>query len=162
MADLHVAILAAGKGTRMKSARPKVLHRVAGRPMIDYVMRAAQSLSPKTTTVVVGHMKELLRQGLDGYSGLSFATQEPQLGTGHALLQTAGVLERRKGSVLLLSGDVPLLRSHTLAVLVRTHVESGAAATVLTAVVKQPYGYGRIVRTRGGISRIVEERDASP
>jgi len=162
MSDLHVAILAAGKGTRMKSSRPKVLHRVAGRPMIDYVMRAAQSLSPKTTTVVVGHMKELLRQGLGGYSGLSFVTQEPQLGTGHALLQTAGVLERQKGFVLLLSGDVPLLRRHTLAELVSKHVKSGAAATVLTAMVEQPYGYGRIVRVRGQISRIVEERDASP
>ena len=162
MADLHVAILAAGKGTRMKSSRPKVLHRVAGRPMIDYVMRAAQSLSPKTTTVVVGHMKELLRQGLGGHAGLSFVTQEPQLGTGHALLQTAGVLERQKGFVLLLSGDVPLLRSHTLAELVSKHATSGAAATVLTAIVEQPYGYGRIVRVRGQISRIVEERDASP
>ena len=86
MTDLHVVILAAGKGTRMKSARPKVLHRVAGRPMVDYVMQAAQSLAPRTTTVVVGHMKELLREGLGGYPDLSFATQEPQLGTGHALL----------------------------------------------------------------------------
>ncbi len=115
MSDLHVVILAAGKGTRMKSARPKVLHHVAGRPMIDYVMRAAQSLSPRTITVVVGHMKELLRQGLERYPELSFVTQEPQLGTGHALLQTAGVLEGQNGFVLLLSGDVPLLKRHTLA-----------------------------------------------
>src|SRR5688572_24980848 len=124
MPDLHVVILAAGKGTRMKSARPKVLHHVAGRPMIDYVMRAAHSLSPKTVTVVVGHMKELLRQGLETYPNLAFATQEPQLGTGHALLQTAGMLERRRGCVLLLSGDVPLLTRHTLAKLVSTHTES--------------------------------------
>jgi len=93
MSDLHVVILAAGKGTRMKSARPKVLHHVAGRPMIDYVIRGAQSLSPKTVTVVVGHMKELLRQGLHEHPELSFVAQEPQLGTGHALLQTAGLLE---------------------------------------------------------------------
>src|ERR687891_474043 len=97
MSDLHVVILAAGKGTRMKSARPKVLHHVAGRPMIDYVMRAAHSLGPRTTTVVVGHMKELLRHGLEQYAGLSFATQDPQLGTGHALLQTAGILESQAG-----------------------------------------------------------------
>ena len=128
MPDLHVVILAAGKGTRMKSARPKVLHHVSGRPMIDYVIRAARSLSPKTITVVVGHMKELLRQGLDGYSELSYAAQEPQLGTGHALLQTAGLLEREDGLVLLLSGDVPLLRGRTLAELIRRHEESGAAA----------------------------------
>src|SRR6188508_3001757 len=114
MSDLHVVILAAGKGTRMKSARPKVLHNVAGRPMVGYAMAAAQSLTPRTTTVVVGHMKELLRQGLERYPRLSFVTQEPQLGTGHALLQTASVLERETGLVLLLSGDVPLLNRHTL------------------------------------------------
>lgn len=162
MSDLHVVILAAGKGTRMKSARPKVLHHVAGRPMIDHVLSAAQSLRPRTITVVVGHMKELLRQGLERYPGLSYVTQEPQLGTGHALLQTAGVLERENGVVLLLSGDVPLLKGHSLATLVQKHVESKVAATVLTAMVDQPYGYGRIVRIKGRISRIVEERDASP
>ena len=107
-------------------------------------------------------MKELLRQGLERYPGLSYVTQEPQLGTGHALLQTAGVLERKKGVVLLLSGDVPLLKGHTLAALVQKHEESKVAATVLTAIVDQPYGYGRIVRVKGRISRIVEERDASP
>ncbi len=162
MTDLHVAILAAGKGTRMKSARPKVLHHVAGRPMVEYVLGAAHSLSPRTTTVVVGHMKELLRQGLGNYPDLSFVTQEPQLGTGHALLQTAGVLEGQSGFVLLLSGDVPLLKRHTLAELVKKHQETNAAATVLTALVDQPYGYGRVVRVKGRISRIVEERDASP
>ena len=162
MSDLHVVILAAGKGTRMKSARPKVLHHVAGRPMVDYALAASQSLSPRTTTMVVGHMKELLRQGLDRYPHLSFVTQEPQLGTGHALLQTASALERATGFVLLLSGDVPLLKGHTLATLIRKHTESKVAATVLTALVDHPYGYGRIVRVKGRISRIVEERDASP
>jgi bifunctional UDP-N-acetylglucosamine pyrophosphorylase/glucosamine-1-phosphate N-acetyltransferase len=160
--DLHVVILAAGKGTRMKSARPKVLHHVAGRAMIDHVLAAALSLAPRTTTVVVGHMKEALRQGLGRYPDLRFVSQEPQLGTGHALLQTAGLLERDSGVVLLLSGDVPLLKGHTLAALVRKHMESKAAATVLTAVVEQPYGYGRIVKVKERISRIVEERDASP
>jgi len=160
--ELHVVIMAAGKGTRMKSARPKVLHSVAGTPMIVRVMASAQSLSPRTTTIVVGHMKELLRHGLEGFSDLTYVTQEPQLGTGHALLQTAAALERKTGLVLLLSGDVPLLKSHTLAALVQKHVESNVAATVLTAVVDQPYGYGRIVRLKGRISRIVEQRDASP
>jgi len=162
MSDLHVVILAAGKGTRMKSALPKVLHHVSGRPMIEYVLRAAQVLSPRTTTVVVGHLKELLKQGLAGHEGLSFVTQEPQLGTGHALVQTAGVLESQSGCVLLLSGDVPLLQRHTLADLVAQHLASGAAVTLLTALVEQPYGYGRIVRSRGKVTRIVEERDASP
>jgi bifunctional UDP-N-acetylglucosamine pyrophosphorylase/glucosamine-1-phosphate N-acetyltransferase len=162
MPDLHVVVLAAGKGTRMKSMQPKVFHRVAGRPMIDYVLRAAASLNATTTTIVAGHMKESLKQGLDAYRGLSFATQEPQLGTGHALLQCAPLLEGRTGVVLLLSGDVPLLRRNTLARLLARHEETGAAATVLTAIVDQPYGYGRIVRVRNKISRIVEERDASP
>jgi len=146
----------------MKSSLPKVLHPVAGRPIIEYVLRVAESLSPATTTLVVGHMKDTLQQGLAAWSGLRFVVQEPQLGTGHALLQTAPVLEHEKGVVLLLSGDVPLLRRHTLAVLLARHQASGAAATVLTAVVEQPYGYGRIVRTKGKIARIVEERDASP
>ena len=162
MSDLHVVILAAGKGTRMKSAHPKVLHQVAGRPMVDYALTAAHSLAPRTTTIVVGHLKELLQQGLSRYPELSYVTQEPQLGTGHALLQTSAVLERETGLVLLLSGDVPLLKGHTLAALVRKHAESKVAVTVLTALVDQPYGYGRIVRTKGRISRIVEERDASP
>jgi bifunctional UDP-N-acetylglucosamine pyrophosphorylase/glucosamine-1-phosphate N-acetyltransferase len=163
MPDLHIVILAAGKGTRMKSSRPKVLHQVAGSPMIDHVLRAAQSLSPTTITLVVGHMKESLRQGLEGYQGLSFVTQEPQLGTGHALLQAAPLLETQSGFVLLLSGDAPLLRSHTLAQLVQQHEDTGAAATLLTAILEQPYGYGRIVRGRlGKVSRIVEERDGSP
>ena len=146
----------------MKSSLPKVLHPVAGRPIIEYVLRVAESLSPATTTLVVGHMKDTLQQGLAAWPGLRFVVQEPQLGTGHALLQTAPVLEHEKGVVLLLSGDVPLLRRHTLAALLARHQASGAAATVLTAVVEQPYGYGRIVRTKGKIARIVEERDASP
>ena len=162
MSDLHVVVLAAGKGTRMKSARPKVLHRVAGKPMIEHVLAASASLEPRTTTFVVGHMKELLRQELQAYPRLRYVTQEPQLGTGHALLQTADVLQGETGFLLLLSGDVPLLKGHTLEALVRKHVESKAAATVLTALVDQPYGYGRIVRIKGRISRIVEERDASP
>src|SRR3984893_12234890 len=162
MSDLHVVILAAGKGTRMKSSLPKVLHPVAGRPMVDYLLRAAAGLSPKTTTLVVGHLKETLQQGLADRGELRWVTQEPQLGTGHALLQTAPLLEHENGVLLLLSGDVPLRGRHTLKRLLAKHAESGAAATVLTAHLDQPYGYGRIVRDRGTITRIVEERDASP
>jgi len=162
MPDVHVVILAAGKGTRMKSAQPKVLHKVAGRPMIEHVIRAAESLSPRTIALVVGHMKELLRRGLEHYPQVSFVTQEPQLGTGHALLQTASLFDQQDGVVVLLYGDVPLLRRHTLAEMIRTHEQSGAAATILTAIFDQPYGYGRVVRLRGKVSRVVEERDASP
>ncbi|MGH9147734.1 MAG: bifunctional UDP-N-acetylglucosamine diphosphorylase/glucosamine-1-phosphate N-acetyltransferase GlmU [Vicinamibacterales bacterium] len=162
MSDLHVVILAAGKGTRMKSAIPKVLHRVAGRSMLEFVIRTSIGLSPRTITVVVGHLAESVTDALRGRPEIRVVVQEPQLGTGHALLQTAPLLELVSGSVVLLSGDVPLLRSDTLRRIAHTHRDADAAATVLTALVDRPYGYGRIVRTNGKIARIVEERDASP
>ena len=162
MADVHVVVLAAGKGTRMKSARPKVLHRAGELALIDYVFRASEILSPQTITVIVGHQAEAIRGALGNRTGVGFAMQEPQLGTGHALLQAEPALRGRTGTVVLLSGDVPLLRPATLTALVRTHVEGAAAATVLTAVVEDPDGYGRIIRdARGAIDSIVEHKDAT-
>jgi bifunctional UDP-N-acetylglucosamine pyrophosphorylase / glucosamine-1-phosphate N-acetyltransferase len=161
MSDLHVVVLAAGKGTRMKSELPKVLHRIAGLALIDHVLRAAAALQPTSTTIVVGHGGDQVRRHLEQEPTVGFVVQEPQLGTGHALLQTAPVLRGEQGTVLLLSGDVPLLRGDTLRALAATHDGAGALATVLTAMVDRPYGYGRIVRTQGRMSRIVEERDAS-
>jgi bifunctional UDP-N-acetylglucosamine pyrophosphorylase / glucosamine-1-phosphate N-acetyltransferase len=162
MSDIHVVILAAGQGTRMKSAAPKVLHAIAGRPMIERVLRTAHALSPATITLIVGHQAEAVRKHLAGHPQLHFATQEPQLGTAHALQQAEGVLGGRSGTLVLLSGDVPLLGSGTLERLVSAHHAASAAATIVTATVERPYGYGRIVRSRGRIARIVEERDASP
>jgi bifunctional UDP-N-acetylglucosamine pyrophosphorylase/glucosamine-1-phosphate N-acetyltransferase len=162
MSDIHVVVLAAGKGTRMKSARPKVLHPAAGLPLIDHVLRAASALSPSSIAMIVGHEAEQLKNGLQIRLGLSFALQEPQLGTGHALLQAEPLLKGASGTLVLLSGDVPLLRAESLAALVRTHEERRAAATVLTAIVPAPAGYGRIVREGGRIARIVEHKDASP
>jgi bifunctional UDP-N-acetylglucosamine pyrophosphorylase/glucosamine-1-phosphate N-acetyltransferase len=159
---LHVVVLAAGKGTRMKSALPKVLHPLSGRPLIEYVLRTAEALRPASLTLVVGHNGELVKEALPGRPHVRFVTQEPQLGTAHAVLQTESLLGTARGSVLLLSGDVPLLSPSTLARVISTHAEAGAAATVLTAFIERPYGYGRIVRSRGAITRIVEERDASP
>jgi bifunctional UDP-N-acetylglucosamine pyrophosphorylase / glucosamine-1-phosphate N-acetyltransferase len=161
MSDLHVVILAAGKGTRMKSELPKVLHAVAGRALIDRVLDTALALGPVTTTVVIGHGADRLRTHLAARPGIGFVVQEPQLGTGHALLQAAPILRGREGTVILLSGDVPLLTRAALEGLLRTHREADAAATVLTAAVQRPYGYGRIVRNQGRLTRIVEERDAS-
>ncbi len=160
--DLHIVVLAAGKGTRMKSARPKVLHHVAGLPMIDYVLAAASSLDPRTVTVVVGHQAETLQAALAHRSSLTFVVQEPQLGTAHALLTVSEVLEGASGTLVLLSGDVPLLTANTLKTLVDCHTSRQAAATVVTAMVDQPGGYGRIVRRGERIARIVEERDATP
>ncbi|MGE4069519.1 MAG: bifunctional UDP-N-acetylglucosamine diphosphorylase/glucosamine-1-phosphate N-acetyltransferase GlmU, partial [Vicinamibacterales bacterium] len=161
MSDIHIVVLAAGKGTRMKSRVPKVLHPISGLRLVDRVLRTAATLSPASTTVVVGHEAAQVRAHLEGRPGLSLVTQEPQLGTGHALLQARPALEGRTGTVVLLSGDVPLLSAQTLRHLIETHREAGAAATVVTAVVDWPYGYGRIVRKDGQMVRIVEEKDAT-
>jgi bifunctional UDP-N-acetylglucosamine pyrophosphorylase/glucosamine-1-phosphate N-acetyltransferase len=160
--NIHVVILAAGKGTRMKSTRPKVLHRVAGRPMIEHVLARSAALAPRSTTVVVGHQADVLRGALSRHTGITFVVQEPQLGTAHALLTTASALGAATGTLVLLSGDVPLLSRNTLQTLVDTHVKTGAATTVVTALVDDPRGYGRIVRSGGQIARIVEDKDATP
>src|SRR2546422_471349 len=162
MSDTHVVILAAGQGTRMKSRLPKVLHPIAGRPMVEYVLRTARSVSPETITLIVGHEADTVRARLAPHRDLQFVLQSPQLGTAHALQQAEKALLGRTGTLVLLSGDVPLLSSKTLQRVVETHTSAGAAATVVTAIVERPYGYGRIVRTRGKVARIVEERDASP
>jgi bifunctional UDP-N-acetylglucosamine pyrophosphorylase / glucosamine-1-phosphate N-acetyltransferase len=162
MRDLHIVILAAGKGTRMKSDVPKVLHSISGRPLLGYVLAAADRLDPASTTLVIGHQGDLIEQAYAGHPLLRFVRQEPQLGTAHAVLQTEALLGEAAGTLLLLSGDVPLLTASTLEALVAAHREAGAAATVLTATVDRPYGYGRIIRVHNEIARIVEERDASP
>jgi bifunctional UDP-N-acetylglucosamine pyrophosphorylase / glucosamine-1-phosphate N-acetyltransferase len=162
MSETHVVILAAGKGTRMKSADPKVLHRAAGFSLIEHVLRAADALHPASIVVVVGHLSERVRAALGKRLGLAFAVQEPQLGTGHALLQAEPHLRGHSGTVVLLSGDVPLLRPATLQALVEAHTSRAAAATVLTARVDRPQGYGRIVREDGRIAAIVEDKDATP
>ena len=162
MPDIHIVILAAGKGTRMKSILPKVLHKAGELPLLEHVFRTAGALAPTSTTVIVGHQAEVVEQSTAKRLGLSFALQQPQLGTGHALLQAEPALVGRNGIVVLLSGDVPLLRPDTLQALVQTHYNHQAAATVLTAVVPDPHGYGRIIRDdSGAICAIVEHKDAT-
>ena len=160
--DLHVVILAAGQGTRMKSRMPKVLHCLAGKPLIEHVLGAAEAVHPATVTMVVGHGADSIRQFVGERQNVMWILQEPQLGTAHALQQAERCLTGKQGTLILLSGDVPMLRAATLQRLVDVHQTARAAATVVTATVDRPYGYGRIVRTRGRIARIVEERDASP
>jgi bifunctional UDP-N-acetylglucosamine pyrophosphorylase/glucosamine-1-phosphate N-acetyltransferase len=162
LTDTHVVVLAAGKGTRMKSALPKVLHRVAGKPMIAHVLSTARQLAPASITIVIGHQAESLTQALAGQPGLTFVVQEPQLGTAHALLQAEPALAGKRGTVILLSGDVPLLSASTLKTLAERHASTRAAATIVTATIDDPHGYGRIVRSGQQIARIVEERDATP
>ena len=161
MSDLHIVVLAAGKGTRMKSARAKVLHHVAGRPMIERVLATASSIAPRSTTVVIGHQADAVREALSGPQSPTFVVQEPQLGTAHALLTTEPALRDARGTLVLLSGDAPLLTAATLKTLVDRHRNTGAAATVVSAVVENPHGYGRIVRSGEQIARIVEEKDAT-
>jgi len=158
----YVVVLAAGKGTRMKTMRPKVLHPLAGLPVLHHVLRTARALEPALTCVVLGHQADEIRSSVPHSPELRFVLQEPQLGTGHALLQAESELGDRRGTLLLLSGDVPLLRPSTVLALAAHHEACGAAVTVLTTVLEEPFGYGRIIRSARGIERIVEQRDAAP
>jgi bifunctional UDP-N-acetylglucosamine pyrophosphorylase/glucosamine-1-phosphate N-acetyltransferase len=160
-APLHVVVLAAGQGTRMKSSLPKVLHEIAGRSLLDWVLTTAETLGPSSVTVVVGHKAEEVGAVVRA-RGHRVALQAEQLGTAHALRQAEAGFQGEPGTLLLLSGDVPLLKEHDLQSLLQVHKAAGAAATVLTAEVDQPFGYGRVIRTNGAITAIVEERDASP
>ena len=159
---IHFVILAAGKGTRMKSELPKVLHPVGGEPMIVRILRTAGRFQPVTSTVVVGHMADTVRASLKAFPNAGTVLQEPQLGTGHALLQAAPPLRGQSGTVVLLYGDVPMLSAETISRLVAHHHATKAAATVITAHLPNPTGLGRIVREHGKLARIVEERDATP
>ena len=145
----------------MRSMRPKVLHTVAGLPLIEHVLRAGDALNPSSSVVVVGYQAREVKEALGKRLGLRFASQEPQLGTGHALLQAEPLLSGERGTLVLLSGDVPLLRPETLVELVRKHADARAAMTVVTAEVDRPDGYGRIVRDQGSITAIVEHKDAT-
>ena len=161
--NLEVIILAAGLGTRMKSGTIKILHRAAGRPIIDYVLDLAAGLCPHPPVMVVGHQREAVQEAVG--SRARFAVQEQQHGTGHAVLQAASVLEPagvKQKRVLILSGDVPLTRRETLQQLLDEHERSGNALTLLTMKLGDPAMYGRIVRDADGtVMRIVEAKDAS-
>ncbi len=160
---LQVLVLAAGKGTRLKSAKAKVLHTAFELPLLEHVLRAARALTPEAITVVVGHQAERVEERFGG-QGLTFVRQAPQRGTGHAVQVAGEVLARRpERPLLLLSGDTPLLRSETLARLVAEHTHQRAAATLLTCELDDPGSYGRVVRAEDGrVLRVTEAKDASP
>ena len=161
MSDLLTVILAAGKGTRMKSTMPKVLHRVGGKAMVEHVLDAAKSAGSSRNIVVVGFGADQVKQELDGRA--EFIVQTEQLGTGHAVQQTAGLLESYNGTVMVLCGDTPLLEGKMLAKLYAEHKARSAKATVLTALMPDPTGYGRVIRDASGqVIKIVEQKDASP
>jgi bifunctional UDP-N-acetylglucosamine pyrophosphorylase/glucosamine-1-phosphate N-acetyltransferase len=159
--NYSAVILAAGKGVRMHSQMPKVLHRVAGKPMIWYVVKAVKEAGIDDITLVVGHGRELVEETLAG-EDLHFVVQEQQLGTGHALMQAQGCINPAN-TLLVLAGDTPLLEGKTLKKLLDFHRQEQVMATVLSGLLPDPYGYGRIIRQAdGGLERIVEEKDASP
>ena len=153
-------ILAAGQGTRMKSDLPKVLHKIQDRPMVLYVIDSVKRLDPEKTIVVIGYQAQSVRDACRD-AEVEFVLQEEQLGTGHAVMQCAPVLERFDGTVMVLNGDVPGLRAQTLREFLGYHETEGAAGTVLTAKLGDPAGYGRIVRdSEGSLLKIVEHKDA--
>lgn len=157
-----VVIMAAGAGTRMKSALPKVLHRIAGKSMIGLAIDTADALSPDRLVVVVGHQRELVTEHLAEIAPhVTVAVQERRLGTGDAVRAGLAALPEVSGEIVVTSGDVPLLAPETLLDLVSTHRQAGNAVTVLTAVVPDPTGYGRIVREGDEVARIVEQADAT-
>jgi bifunctional UDP-N-acetylglucosamine pyrophosphorylase/glucosamine-1-phosphate N-acetyltransferase len=159
-----VIVLAAGGGTRMKSTTSKLLHQVCGRSLLSYAVDAAQALEPRHLCVVVGHLRDQVEAHLDSIAPhVVRALQDAQLGTGHAVQCALRSLPELSGEVVVTYGDVPMLTGETLVALVESHRSSANAATVLTAVVDDPYGYGRIVRSEAGdtVLRIVEQKDAS-
>lgn len=155
-------ILAAGKGVRMNSDLPKVLHLLAGRPLLGYVLDTVESLNLERVAVVVGYQGGKVEDFLKDRE-VKTVWQKEQLGTGHAVMQTESFFKDFDGDILVLCGDVPLLRVETIINLIKTHQEKKAKATVLTAVLENPKGYGRIIRKEDGtFEKIVEDKDATP
>ncbi len=163
MKSIAAIILAAGKGTRMKSKLVKVMHPLAGAPLIEYPLSAAREASATQIVVVIGHQAEAVRDHFSGCGDISFALQEQQNGTGHAVACAAPLLQGFNGNVLILCGDVPLTKAETLRDLLQHHEERQATVTVLTASLENPFGYGRIIKNNAGeVTAIVEEKDATP
>lgn len=157
----YAIILAAGKGTRMKSKLYKVLHQVAGKPMVAHVLAAVSELNPEKTITVVGHGAEMVRSALGNQT--EYALQAEQLGTGHAVIQAEDLLKNLEGQTLVTYGDTPLLTAKTLDEAFNYHVDNHLKATVLTAIAPNPFGYGRMIRDENNnLLKIVEQKDATP
>jgi bifunctional UDP-N-acetylglucosamine pyrophosphorylase/glucosamine-1-phosphate N-acetyltransferase len=158
-----VAILAAGKGTRMKSNLPKVLHSLGGKSLVERVIESAEPLLPSRRLVIVGYQSQEVKTAMNAIHGVEFVEQTVQLGTGHAIQQLLPHLEGYTGDLLILNGDVPLLRTETLNNLLQTHQENQNSCTILTAQLSNPQGYGRVFRNSECIvQKIVEDKDCTP
>ncbi len=159
---ISIIILAAGKGVRMKSDLPKVAHLLAGKSLVGRVVTTAEHFKPEKIIVVVGYKKDVVIDCLSEFDNIAFVEQNEQLGTGHAVYVTRENFKDFDGIVIILPGDVPLLREKTLENLLKIHEEKQASATVLTVDLDDPTGYGRIVRNKAGyVEKIVEHKDAS-
>lgn len=158
--ETYAIILAAGKGTRMKSTLPKVMHKVSGIPMLEHITRTAKNIGVKHTYIVIGHGSEYVRKHFENQEGITFVEQKEQLGTAHAVKQATNVMAGIKGEVLILTGDTPLISEKTLNQLLEARGNSNGV--VLTAIQEDPFGYGRIKRDeKGRVVSIVEEKDAT-
>ncbi|CRS36114.1 bifunctional GlmU protein [includes: UDP-N-acetylglucosamine pyrophosphorylase%3B glucosamine-1-phosphate N-acetyltransferase] [Streptococcus equi subsp. equi] len=156
----YAIILAAGKGTRMKSGLPKVLHKVSGLSMLEHVLNSVSALAPQKQLTVIGHQAEQVRAVL-GDQSLT-VVQEEQLGTGHAVMMAEEELSGLEGQTLVIAGDTPLIRGESLKALLDYHIREKNVATILTANAKDPFGYGRIIRNVAGeVVNIVEQKDAN-
>jgi len=159
---LSIIILAAGKGTRMKSAKAKVLHEVFFAPMVQHVVNAVLPLKPQRTVVVIGHQGQEVEKALIS-SDCTFVVQEQQLGTGHAVLACERAIPESNATVMILCGDTPLIRAETLEQMYAAHVSRQATLTLMTTILDNPANYGRILTDPGGrVLGIVEQKDASP
>ena len=160
--DIAVVILAAGLGKRMASPKAKVLHDIMGKPMIEYVLTTAMEAIGGSIILVVGHQAETVKETLDHYAGLKYALQSEQLGTGHAVACALPYLSRRERHVLILCGDVPLVRVPTLTAFMDSHLHHNRDVTLLATEVDNPYGYGRVLRDDDhNLIAVVEEADAT-
>ncbi|MGM0437623.1 MAG: bifunctional UDP-N-acetylglucosamine diphosphorylase/glucosamine-1-phosphate N-acetyltransferase GlmU [Bacillota bacterium] len=160
MEDLLTIILAAGKGTRMKSDKTKVLHQIAGKEMLKHVIETVEDLNSRIVSVI-GYQSEMVKESLNNYD-LNFVKQENQLGTAHAVMQAKDKIKKHDGPVIVLYGDTPLLKSSTLEKMIKKHKKDKAALSVLTAKLDDPTDYGRIIRDeKNEIAKIVEENDAT-
>ena len=160
--ELRIIILAAGKGTRMNSDLPKVLHKLNGKALLDFVLDESELLNPKETILVVGFKKEQVISHTKHRANLKYATQMEQLGTGHAVLQTGDLLKNKEGHILILYGDVPNIKESTLRPIIDDHIINNRDLTLITAEIDDPTGYGRIIRDKNdNLLKIVEEKDCT-
>jgi UDP-N-acetylglucosamine pyrophosphorylase len=161
MNKMSTAIMAAGKGTRMKSDLPKVLHKLNGKSMIHYVIDLAEKINSEKIVLIVGHKNELVEDECKNRK-VDFVLQSPQLGTGHAIQMTEAAFKDYNGDILILSGDVPLLTEKSIKTLIEEHQKNKAAATLLTAELTDPFGYGRVLRNKDDfVEGTVEQKDAT-